>query len=125
VERLRAGGFASRSRLDDALTIAVMETAVPLWALDGDSIEGRPGIRTARGGEALGRSGTGRLLPEGRLVVADDRAPLAALFGDPAPEHGVTRRTTRIVLFSVVVAGVPDLYVEEALWTCAGILAAD
>ena len=51
LERLKAGGFRSRSLLDDALTIAVMETGVPVWALDSRSHRGRarpaPGRRAA------------------------------------------------------------------------------
>jgi hypothetical protein len=45
------------------------------------------------------------------------------LFGDLAPGHGVTSQTTRMRLFTVAVAGVPAIHVEEALWTCASILA--
>ena len=33
-------------------------------------------------------------------------------------------RTRELALFAVQVAGVPTLYVEEALWTCAQQLAA-
>ena len=54
LERLKAGGFASRSVLDDALTIAVMETGVPVWALDAGRVEGELGLRPARRGERLG-----------------------------------------------------------------------
>ncbi len=31
LERLRTGGFVSRNSLDDALTVAVMETGVGVW----------------------------------------------------------------------------------------------
>ena len=54
LERLKAGGFRSRSLLDDALTIAVMETGVPVWALDSDRIEGELGLRPAGRGERFG-----------------------------------------------------------------------
>lgn len=116
LERLRAGHFKSRNSLDDALTIATMETGVALWALDADRVEGRLTIRPARAGEALGRVEEGPRVPEGRLVVADDAGPLAALFGDVSPGHGVRPETVRMRLFSVLVAGVPSIHVEEALW---------
>jgi hypothetical protein len=61
-------------------------------------------------------------VPAGRLVVADDRSPLAILFGELAPRHGVTPDTRAMRLFSVQVAGVPSIHVEEALWQCSDIL---
>jgi DNA/RNA-binding domain of Phe-tRNA-synthetase-like protein len=111
VERLRAGHFKSNNLLDDAIVIAVMETGVPLWALDDSALDGELGIRGARPGEAVGGVEAG----EGRLVVADASAPVAVLFGDVGP--GVTKATTTIRLFSVQVAGVPSIHVEEAMWT--------
>jgi len=58
-------------------------------------------------------------------VVADDRGPVATLFGDPAPGLGVTRDARSIALFSVAVPGVPPIHVEEALWTVWDIVAGD
>ena len=113
LERLKAGGFLSRNSLDDALTVATMETGVGVWALDADRLAGALGIRVATDGEVAGA---------GRLVVADDAGAVAVLFGDPAPGRGVTRRTTRMRLFAVQVAGVPSIYVEEALWRCQELL---
>lgn len=124
--RLRDGGFVSRNTLDDALTIATMETSVPVWALDADRVEGALGLRLARAGsEALGRGEPSRRVPGGRLVVADDSAALGVLFGDLAPGHSVRRETKRMVLFAVQVAGVPSIHVEEALWLCEEILVGD
>ena len=37
--RLRAGGFLSRNLLDDAITIATVETGVPLVAFDAARVE--------------------------------------------------------------------------------------
>jgi hypothetical protein len=37
----------------------------------------------------------------------------------------VRRETRRIILFAVRVSGVPEIHVEESLWTCAGALASE
>jgi DNA/RNA-binding domain of Phe-tRNA-synthetase-like protein len=122
VQRLIQGAFRSRNRLDDALLIALVETGVPVWALDTDRIDGRLGIRLTGTGERLGGGDRAPALVSGRLVVADDRAPLAVLFGDLAPGHGVSARTTRMTLFTVQVQGVPEIHVEEAIDTCVEVL---
>jgi DNA/RNA-binding domain of Phe-tRNA-synthetase-like protein len=126
LERMKHGGFRSRSLLDDAITIAVVDTSVPVWALDGAALEGELRLRSARGGEPLGRgAGAGGSIPDGRLVVADDAGPVAVLFGDPAPGCGVTERARELVIFSVAVPGVPPIHVEEALWTVWDIVSGD
>jgi DNA/RNA-binding domain of Phe-tRNA-synthetase-like protein len=122
VQRLLDGGFRSQNLLDDALLIALLETGIPIWALDADRVEGSLAIRLAAPEEPLGRSPEPPPLPSGRLVVADERSPVAVLFGDLAPGHGVTPETTRMTLFSLRVAGVPDIHVEEAFWSCVTIL---
>jgi DNA/RNA-binding domain of Phe-tRNA-synthetase-like protein len=122
VYRLLKGGWRSQNLVDDALTIALIETGVPIWALDAERVEGELGIRTATAGEPLGRDDEAPPLPAGRLVVADDRSPLAVLFGDLAPGHGVTPTTRHMVLFCVQVAGVPSIHAEEALYSCATTL---
>ena len=122
LERLIKGGLRSESLLDDALTIAVMETGVPLWGLDADRAEGELGLRSAVAGESLGRGEGALELVSGRLVVADVGGPVCVLFGDTAPGVGVTRQTARMTLFAVQVAGVPTIHIEEALWTAADIL---
>ena len=122
LERLKAGGFRSRSLLDDALTVAVMETGVPVWALDADRAEGALGIRPAVRGERFGEGEYASDIPRGRLLVADDAGPVGVLFGALAPGRGVGPETRRMTLFSVQVAGVPDIHVEEGLWTVADIL---
>jgi hypothetical protein len=58
------------------------------------------------------------------MVVADRSAPVAMLFGEVAPSRTVGRSTERILLAAVQVKGVPELIVEEALWTAAGVLTA-
>jgi DNA/RNA-binding domain of Phe-tRNA-synthetase-like protein len=122
VERLKAGGFTSRSLLDDALTVAVMETGVPVWALDAARVVGGLGLRPAARGERFGGGEYASDVPAGRLLVADDAGPVGVLFGALAPERGVGPETSRMTLFSVQVAGVPDIHVSEALWTVADIL---
>jgi DNA/RNA-binding domain of Phe-tRNA-synthetase-like protein len=122
LERLVKGGFKSENLLDDALLIALVETGVPIWALDDAHVDGTLGIRLAQAGDRLGRTEEALPLPPGRLVVADDRSPLAILFGELAPGHGVTPQTQAMRLFSVQVAGVPSIHVEEALWQCSDIL---
>jgi DNA/RNA-binding domain of Phe-tRNA-synthetase-like protein len=123
VERMRRGGFRSQNLLDDAITIAVIDTSVPVWALDAGAVEGELQLRAAAAGEPLGRGGHALPLPAGRLVVADAANALAVLFGDLAREHGATPRTRELVLFSVGVPGVPDIHVEEALWTVWDLVA--
>lgn len=121
VARLLQGGFRSRDLVRDALLIGLVETGVPVWALDADRVDaGGLGIRTSAPGDRFG-SGEQPLEP-GRLVVADSRRVCALLFGAIAPGHEVDARTRRVALFSVRVAGVPEIHVEEALWCCAEVL---
>jgi len=122
VDRLLHGGFRSENLVDDALLIALVETGVPVWALDDERLDGPLGIRETLPTERLGRADAAPEVPTGRLVVADASGPVAVLFGDLAQGHGVTQQTTRMRLFTAQVAGVPAIHVEEALWTCASIL---
>jgi DNA/RNA-binding domain of Phe-tRNA-synthetase-like protein len=124
LERMLHGGFLSGGMLDDILLIALMDTGVPVWALDAETLDGPLGIRTSAEAEPLGRSAQAPLLPSGQLVVADSSAPLASLFGDCAPGHRPGPRTRRLALFALQVPGVPGLYVEEALWGAASALEA-
>jgi DNA/RNA-binding domain of Phe-tRNA-synthetase-like protein len=121
VARLMQGGFRSQGLLADALLIALVETGVPVWALDVELVEPAGlGIRTTADGEPFGSVAT--TLPGGRLVVADTRRVHALLFGSLAPGHEAGSRTRRVTLFSVGVDGVPAIHLEEALWTCGEIL---
>ncbi len=124
LERMMQGGFISAGLLDDVLLIALLDTGVPVWALDAECVDGPLGIRASAEGECLGRSEDATALPEGRLVVADAAAPLAVLFGEVAPAHAPRSRSPRLALFAVQVAGVPELYAEEALWSCRASLQA-
>lgn len=122
LDRLMHGGFKSDNLLDDALLVALVETGVPIWALDAAKVDGPLGVRVAEEGEHLGRAEAAPPVPAARLVVADARSPLAVLFGELAPGHGVTGDTASMRLFSVQVAGVPAIHVEEALFQCSEIL---
>jgi DNA/RNA-binding domain of Phe-tRNA-synthetase-like protein len=113
VERLLRGGLPSRGMPGDALALAVLETGVPVWALDAAELRGDLRIRPARTGEPPG--------PAGRLVIADDRGPVAVLFGDVARPPGPA--TGAVVLIAVQAPGVDALTVDEALWTAADALA--
>ena len=126
VRRLLDGRFRSRDTLSDALLIALVETGVPVWALDASVVDvASLGIRTAAGGERLGGGDSrGLPLPAGQLVVADAVRVHATLFGDPVPEHAAERGTDQIVLYAVAVEGVPAIHVEEALWVSTDILRA-
>jgi len=122
LERMLRGGFLSSGLLQDVLRIALLDTGVPVWALDADCVQGPLGIRASGEGERLGRSRDAPALPARRLVVADTSAPLAVLFGGLAPGHVPVAGTRRLALYAVQVAGVPELYVEEALWNCRSAL---
>ncbi len=124
LERMLHGGFVSEGLLADVLLIALVDTGVPVWALDADCVDGPLGIRASSDGEPFGRSGDAPVLPAGRLVIADASAALAMLFGELAPGHQPVAATRRLLLFAIQVSGVPTLYVEETLWTCRAALTA-
>ena len=123
MRRLRQGGLRPQNLVDDALTVAVLETGVGVWAFDADRLIGALELREAAEGEPLGRESNPPPLPAGRLVIADEAGPVAVLFDPPAPGTAVVRRTRRIVLVAVAVPNVPELFVQEALWTAWDILA--
>ena len=93
LERLKHGGLRSENLVDDALTIAIAETGVPVIALDADRVEGELGLRLARRGRAArGRAaavgapargggppaaGGGRAGRGGRTTPASPGAPSA------------------------------------------------
>jgi DNA/RNA-binding domain of Phe-tRNA-synthetase-like protein len=119
--RLLQGGFQSRDLVADSLLIALVETGVPVWALDAELVDaGGLGIRTTVSGDRFGSPE--HRLPAGRLVVADASRVHALLFGAIAPGHEPSHRCKRVVLFSVGVDGVPAIHVEEALWTAVETL---
>ena len=77
------GHFASHNLIDDALLVALIETGVPVWALDAEVVDaGGLGIRTTVKGDRLGSTEYGNYLPPGRLAVADAQNVHALLFDD-------------------------------------------
>jgi DNA/RNA-binding domain of Phe-tRNA-synthetase-like protein len=125
VKRLLRGAFEPANLIEDARLIALIETGVPVWAIDADRMDPDGlGIRPTVEGERLGSAADGQHIPAGRLVVADAQCIHALLFGDVAPAHSVGPRTERAALFAVSVDGVPAIHVEEALWVCLEVLSA-
>jgi DNA/RNA-binding domain of Phe-tRNA-synthetase-like protein len=103
LRRMTEGGLRPQGLIADALNVAVLETGVGVWAFDG--LVGAPRIELAGG----------------RLVLADEHGPLAALFGEPE-RAAPTKATRRLALVAIAVPGVADLFVHEALWTAWDIL---
>jgi DNA/RNA-binding domain of Phe-tRNA-synthetase-like protein len=122
LERLTWGALRSTNIVDDALTIATVETGVPVIAFDGDRVGLVLGLRLARDDERLG--GSGRPLSSRQIVVADEDRSVGVLFGEISEEYGVTPRTERMTLAALHVKGVPRISVEEALWTAVETLLA-
>src|SRR5947209_7826539 len=82
--------------VDAALTIATVETGVPVRALDADRVGVGLGLRLTQPGERLGGGADGLELPEGALVLADEKAAIGLIFGETAAGLGVGRGTKRI-----------------------------
>ena len=123
LDRLVQGGFVSRGPLEDALLVAVVETGVPVWAVDDERLDGPAGpARRGRRASAWGRASTRPTWRPGASWWPTRRGPVAVLFGDVAPSHVPGRDGARLRLFAVAVPGVPALHVEEALFGCADAL---
>jgi DNA/RNA-binding domain of Phe-tRNA-synthetase-like protein len=121
LDRLEWGGLRSRNLLDDALVIATFETGVPVIALDADKVGKAIGLRLTGDDERLGE--TGRSLSSRQIVVADEDRCLALLSGEVSEDHGVRASACNLVLCALQVKGVPEISVEEALWTVSETLA--
>lgn len=109
LRRMKEGGLHSRGLIDDALTVAVLETGVGVSAFDAAGLAGEPRLELA----------------DGTIVIADDEGPVAVLFGEPVTRAAVRRGTQRVALVAVAVPNVAQLFVEEALWTAWEILRGD
>jgi DNA/RNA-binding domain of Phe-tRNA-synthetase-like protein len=120
LQRMLHGGFSSQGLITDAVAIAIIESGVAMRAFDAAVLQGRLGIRTSAPGERLP---PGRVpLQPGTLVIADEAAPVSALFGDERSRGEPSSSTRRVVLAAIQVRGVPDIAVEEAIWVAASVL---
>jgi DNA/RNA-binding domain of Phe-tRNA-synthetase-like protein len=104
--RMRHGTLLSRGLVEDALTVATLETAVPLCALDADRLHGAPRIEATA-----------------PPAIADADGPVAVLFEAAGARAALSAATRRIALAAVGVPGVPRLSVEEAVWIAWDTLA--
>jgi DNA/RNA-binding domain of Phe-tRNA-synthetase-like protein len=121
-DRIREGAFRSHGLPADALTVAIVETGVALRAFDADRLEGGLCIRDSAPGESLaGRPGE---LAQGTLAIADERGPVALLFGETGEGYAVSRESRRLAIAAVQVKGVPQIAVDEALWMATATLRA-
>ncbi len=122
--RLVQGGFRSVDLIADACLIALIDTGVPVTALDADRVDvGGLGIRAADPQDSERVGGEGGHLESGTLAVADRAAVHAPLFGDPVAGHGPGSATQRVALYTIGVDGVPAIHLEEALWIVLELLA--
>ncbi len=122
VARLLHGTFDSIDLIRDACLVALIETDIPVWALDAAAVDDIGlGIRTATEDDVCARRG-GIAPTPGSLVVADGQSVHAVLFEDPVPGHGVGSQTRWVTLFAIAVDGVPAIHSEEALWCATEVL---
>jgi DNA/RNA-binding domain of Phe-tRNA-synthetase-like protein len=95
----------------------VAETGVPVLAFDADKLDGELWLRRAIPGERIGD----HPVEPGRPVLADRTRVLAAPFGPADAAAAVMEETERVTFVALQVKGVPDVGVEEALWTVVEI----
>jgi AcrR family transcriptional regulator/DNA/RNA-binding domain of Phe-tRNA-synthetase-like protein len=115
----RTPSGAGGSLPEDAQLIAVAETGVPVLAFDADKLEGELWMRRAEPGERIGPDGPP--VAPGRPVLADRSGPVAVPFGPADPAAAVSAGTRRMTFVALQAKGVPDVGVEEALWTVVEI----
>lgn len=106
-DRLLRGAFHSTGPVPDACAIALLETGVPVWALEASEVAGP--LRLV-------------VVEDGGIGVGDGRRLLAPLLGPPLEEVAAEPTALEVVLFAVVAPGVPRGTVREALWTAAHAL---
>lgn len=121
-ERLLQGEFKSRSLIEDASLIALLETGVRVTALDATDFSDALGIREARRGESIPGARGDESLPTGRLVIAGNGAPMCAVFGKISRPWQVQKATAEVLLFAVRPPGVSGMQADEALWMVRSIL---
>ena len=120
LDRLHDGAFVSHGMPADALTIATVETGVALRVYDADRLKGNLCIRDSAPGESLpDRPGK---LAQGTLTIADEKAPLELLFGEPAKADSEKIDGQRLSIAAIQVKGVPQASVDEALWIASAAI---
>jgi AcrR family transcriptional regulator/DNA/RNA-binding domain of Phe-tRNA-synthetase-like protein len=119
----RAAAEASGALPADAQLVAVAETGVPVLAFDADRLDGELWLRRAQPGERVGPGGAA--VAPGTPVLADRTRVVAVPFGPADPTAAVGAKTRRMTFAALQVKGVPDVGVEEALWTVVEISRAE
>jgi hypothetical protein len=104
------GTLPSAGPVPDACAIALLETGVPVWGADARALVGPLRVEVA---------------PDLLFFVGDGQTTVAELFGPVAPEVAPARSTTEARLFALVVPGVAEATVREALWVAGRALAPD
>jgi DNA/RNA-binding domain of Phe-tRNA-synthetase-like protein len=123
LERLRAGGLRSHGMPADAVTVATLETGVPVLVFDAGKVDGDLGLRPAASGERLG-GGKGEPLRAGEIVYADTTRPIARLSGDVAAACSASDQTTEMTVAVLAAPSVSQIALDEAVWTASGLLEA-
>lgn len=109
IARLTAGQYRSGGPLHDALAIAMLETGVPLWAVDGAHVRDPLRLEADAGG---------------RLLVCSGSLALGAVMADPDPAVLPDGGTAEAVVYTMRLGRrAPDVIVEEALWHVRSCLA--
>jgi len=101
--RLLEGGFRPSGIPADAITLATLETGIPLWAF---------GVSKALSGPRISLWSDPST---GVVELRSDDLRMATLFGEPHPEFEVTRKSEQMCLVALVAPGVVPEIVELAL----------
>lgn len=107
LERLTHGRFRTVGHLHDALLVGMLETGIPLWAFDAHAVQGWLTVDVAA---------------DNRVVIRDDRGPIANILTPPPAEAAVGKKCRQAVVYALGVGKVPSPNVEEALWYVRGAL---
>lgn len=111
VRRLMTGGLAKTWPVEDALTLAVADTGVAVWAYDGSAVRGGLSLRLAGEGEQIDREP----VSAGTILVTDEKEPLSILFGRFSDRSKATPNSDSVTVCGLRVAGVSQLEIDEAL----------
>lgn len=102
-ERMLDGEFVTRGLLADVLLIALLDTGVPVWALDADTVTGELGIRTSGDGEAVGDQAVGGGAVGGEAARGQAKAG-QAVGGKPVGGEAVGRARQHVESGRLVLA---------------------